>query len=138
MIGFSSEIDRQALIIYRADDIVFAKGITKKIAESAGFSEHDTVLLQLVAEEACMNAFEHGFPLGKFDFEIAWLVEAGIMEITVCQNGEVFELHHDPASKTKFLSHGRGLLLIQGIMDEVKLIPTGSNLTLLMRKGRRD
>jgi serine/threonine-protein kinase RsbW len=134
----SDEMNRQFLNIYRVDDIVLAMGITKKIAESTGFSEHDSVLLQLVTEEACMNAFEYGFPLGICDFKIAWLVESGIMEITVGQNGEAFELHHDLASQMKCLSRGRGLVLIQGIMDEVKLIPTESYVTLLMRRGRRD
>lgn len=126
----------KTLIIRNADDIVLAMKITKKIADSTGFSENESVLLQLVTEEACMNAFEHGCPCDNCEFLVTWSVEADIMEIRVRQNGEVFNLNNEHPVALKGISRGRGLLLIQGIMDEVKLIPTGAYVTLLMRKGK--
>ncbi len=128
---------REILVIYKPDDIALAMETTRTIAAQAGFSEHDSILLQLVTEEACMNAFEHGCPAGNCMFKITWLVESDTMEITVCQNGEAFELHNDPASPVKVGSRGRGLVLIQGIMDEVRLIPSGAYVTLSMRRRRR-
>ncbi len=137
MNGLSEGIYSQILVIYRADDIALAMEITRTIAARAGFSEHDSILLQLVTEEACMNAFEHGCPAGNCMFKITWLVQSDVMEITICQSGEAFELHNDPLSPVKTGSRGRGLVLIKGIMDEVKLIPSGAYVTLLMRRGRR-
>lgn len=125
----------QILVIYKRNDIALALEITRKIAQISGFSEHEAILLQLVTEEACMNAFEHGSPTDICRFRISWMVESDIMEIKVCQNGGSFELHHEHASP--FGLHGRGLMLIQGIMDEVRLISEGAYLTLLMTKKRR-
>ncbi|WP_379132023.1 ATP-binding protein [Paenibacillus sp. sgz500958] len=127
---------RETLIVHGSDDIVLAMETTRKIAETAGFSERTSVLLQLVTEEACMNAFEHGCPIGNCEFIVSWVVESEVIEITVRQNGEAYELQHDLPNPIKGTSRGRGLVLIQGIMDEVKLIPTGAYVTLSMRKSR--
>lgn len=137
MNGLSEGTYGQILNIYKTDDIALAMEITGTIAARTGFSEHDSILLQLVTEEACMNAFEHGCAAGNGVFKISWLVESDIMEITVCQNGEAFELHNELAPPVNGGSRGRGLVLIQGIMDEVRLIPSGAHVTLSMRRRRR-
>ncbi|SEU23579.1 ATP-binding protein [Paenibacillus sp. NFR01] len=131
----SGEIHTELLIMHNSDDIVKAMDITRSLAELTGFSEHDCVLLQLVTEEACMNAFEHGCPMGNCEFRISWTVDADAMEITVCQSGE-FELQPNREAPLKGGSRGRGLILIQSIMDETRLIPTGIYVSLVMRKGR--
>lgn len=137
MNDLSGKSCKQILIINNAGDIALAMETTKKIAKHTGFTEHESIMLQLVTEEACMNAFEHGHPLGHCDFRISWLVDADTMEIKVCQNGDSFELQNDPVTPVRSGSRGRGLVLIQGIMDEVKLIPSSSYVSLLMRKRRR-
>ncbi|WP_379163706.1 ATP-binding protein [Paenibacillus sp. sgz5001063] len=127
----------QILVIHTRSDIALAMETTRRIALLTEFSEHESILLQLVTEEACMNAFEHGCPSGNCEFRVSWLVESDIMEIRVCQNGESFELENEQAQPVKIGSRGRGLVLIQGIMDEVRLIPTGPYITLSMRKKRK-
>ncbi|OKP94430.1 ATP-binding protein [Paenibacillus sp. P32E] len=127
----------QILVIHSRSDIALAMKTTHRIAMLTEFSDHESILLQLVTEEACMNAFEHGCPSGTCEFRISWLVESDIMEIRVCQNGGSFELSNEPNQPVKIGSRGRGLVLIQGIMDEVRLIPTGPYITLSMRKKRK-
>ncbi|OKP85128.1 hypothetical protein A3844_17920 [Paenibacillus helianthi] len=127
----------QILVIHSRSDIALAMKTTHRIAMLTEFSDHESILLQLVTEEACMNAFEHGCPSGTCEFRISWLVESDIMEIRVCQNGGSFELSNEPTQPVKIGSRGRGLVLIQGIMDEVRLIPTGPYITLSMRKKRK-
>ncbi|MEK4324527.1 ATP-binding protein [Paenibacillus sp. FSL R7-0297] len=125
----------QILVIYRRNDIALAIDITRKIAQISGFSEHESILLQLVTEEACTNAFEHGSSSDICRFRISWLVESDIMEIKVCQNGPSFELHNGEVFPVGL--HGRGLMLIHGIMDDVRLISEGAYVTLYMCKKRR-
>lgn len=127
----------QILVIHSRNDIALAMETTRRIAVRTEFSEHESILLQLVTEEACMNAFEHGCPSGTCEFRVSWLVESDIMEIRVCQNGESFEMSNEQTEPVKIGSRGRGLVLIQGIMDEVCLIPTGPYVTLSMRKKRK-
>jgi serine/threonine-protein kinase RsbW len=126
----------QIMVIYKFMDIALAMDTTREIAGITGFSEHESILLQLVTEEACMNAFEHGSPSGICSFRIFWRVESDVMEIKVCQHGGGFELHNEVVSPVKAGSHGRGLMLIQGIMDEVRIIPTDACVTLCMRKKK--
>ncbi|ETT30734.1 ATP-binding protein [Paenibacillus sp. FSL P4-0338] len=135
MNNLSDKTYGQILVIYNRDDIVLAIKTTRKIAQISGFSEHESILLQLVTEEACMNAFEHGSSSDICRFRVSWLVESDIMEIKVCQSGGSFELHHEQVSP--FGLHGRGMMLIHGIMDEVRLISEDAYVTLYMTKKRR-
>jgi serine/threonine-protein kinase RsbW len=118
------------------EDILVAMETTWEMAHTAEFSEKESILLQLVTEEACMNAIEHGRRLGNGDIEVTWLISPGHMEISVSQNGEGFEIPNTLQANLE--PRGRGLALIQGIMDEIRLIQTGAYVTLWMRKDRRN
>jgi serine/threonine-protein kinase RsbW len=133
---FFKERYRQTLNLCCKDDILIAMGITEKLARAARFSDDESILLRLVTEEACMNASEHGTPHGYGNIEVSWLVDSGTMVISVSQNGEEFEI--PKGLQANLEPRGRGLALIQGIMDEIRLIPTGAGVTLWMRIDRRN
>jgi serine/threonine-protein kinase RsbW len=126
----------QAFNIASKEDIIISMGITDEMALAAGFTETDSIFLKLATEEACTNALEHCEGCDNVDVEVNWLVDLDRMEICVCQIGGWFEFPH--ALQADLAPRGRGLALIQGIMDEVRLFQTSTHVVFWMRKDRRN
>jgi serine/threonine-protein kinase RsbW len=133
---FFREKREHSFNIASKEDILISMGITHEMALAAGFTETESIFLKLATEEACTNAVEHCERFGSIDFDVIWLTELDRMEISVSQKGGWFEF--PDALQADLAPRGRGLALIQGIMDEVRLIQTSTNVVFWMRKDRRN
>jgi serine/threonine-protein kinase RsbW len=133
---FFREKREQTFKICTKNDILISMGITHDLALDAGFTETESIFLQLVTEEACTNAMEHCEGFGSIDFDVNWLVELDRMEVSISQKGGWFEF--PDALQADLAPRGRGLAVIQGIMDEVRLIQTSTNVVFWMRKDKRN
>jgi serine/threonine-protein kinase RsbW len=127
--------ERQAQTISSKEDIMAALEMTKEMAKAADFTEMDSIFLRIATEEACMNAYEHSRGQNDRSIEVTWVITSDSIEISVSQKGGAFEIAalEDPGVRLR----GRGLALIWGIMDEVKLIVAECYVTFWMRKERR-
>lgn len=130
----------KSLEVRNRDDILTAMQMTRTLAEELGFSAEETLFLQLATEEACTNAHDYGVLERSGYFEIKWRADAPTIEIVICQESRTFDVDLSaqvaPAEGGD-VTHGRGLVLIAGIMDELHLSRSGTQVELTMRKTRK-
>ena len=108
----------------------------QKIAEKYKIPMAHLFKLELVIDEACMNAIDHGSALNKeqdFDFSI----EVSEKKITILvrdYGGKSFDPQYFEAiAHKKTWGHGgRGIFLIKSIMDEVMYCFNKGRSTLLV------
>ena len=115
-------------------------GVTQVLQEK-GWAEQDVMAVELALQEAVANAIRHGCG-GDASKQLQCSVacdDAGEVVITVRDPGAGF----DPAKVANPLepdnilkSSGRGIFLINGLMDDVRFADGGRELQ--MRKRRRD
>ncbi len=104
-------------------------------AVAVGFAEYDLDNnLKLALVEALTNAMEHG---NGWDQNKLVKVEAKLrresLEVTIEDQGSGFDFSHcqDPTSDENLLSErGRGIFLMQAIMDQVEFTPPGNRVTM--------
>jgi serine/threonine-protein kinase RsbW len=101
--------------------------------------QHDVDDILLAVQEACVNAVRHGHG-GECDrpIHLSLRVDRERVELTVSDGGEGFELPvaiEDALSPTA--ESGRGLAIIQAIMDEVSVHRADGTTTLSLVKRRR-
>jgi serine/threonine-protein kinase RsbW len=113
-------------------DIRRAMEITREEAASLGLPPNQILLMQLVTEEACTNAYEYGSNEREKPIVVSWSIRDGYFVITVRQTGSVFHIEMDKEIKQGI--RGRGLLLITRLMDGVKLFSKGQYVYLRMIK----
>jgi GAF domain-containing protein len=116
-------------IVSDESSIVSAMATTERLALQLGFSEQESAMLKLAVDEACTNALRHG----KVEAcQLYWNVSPLSMEIVLYQEGELFSI-----VRRELPSHavdGRGILLIQSIMDDTILYDNGGQTELRMAK----
>jgi anti-sigma regulatory factor (Ser/Thr protein kinase) len=88
-------------------------------------SDADDVLLAL--SEACNNAIEHGYRDTRGQIRVVVQHQAGEIQVTVQDEGGWREPEPDPL-------RGRGLLMMDALMDTIELIRTPDGTTLRMRR----
>lgn len=126
---------KMAIKIRSIDDVLLAMSWTSHLAEKMGFSLNDQLHLQLVTEEAIMNAIEHN-ELAHYAFiKVNWQIEEHTFCLSVRQRGTPFRL--EVAEETPYSKRGRGLQLIRSIMDHVWIEEKGDNIILHMTKELR-
>ncbi len=107
------------------DSVDTAETETLKIAEQLGFEEEDLHKIGMAVRECMVNAVVHGNRYNarkKVHFQV--LKGPGRMTIVIRDEGEGFELQSlpDPLAEENLLRQsGRGLLLIQAFMDDVRI-----------------
>jgi len=114
-------------------------GVTHVLQEK-GWPEADIMAVELALQEAVANAIRHGCH-GDASQQLQCSVsvgEAGEVVITVRDPGSGFDPSKvadplDPANLLK--SSGRGIFLINGLMDEVRFADGGRELQMTKRKG---
>jgi anti-sigma regulatory factor (Ser/Thr protein kinase) len=84
----------------------------------------------MACHEACSNAIEHGYGFGEGTFTIRGEVEAGKVVLEVTDSGEWIERPEGG------LPHrGRGLPLIEALMDAVELSHANGGTTVRMERS---
>jgi anti-sigma regulatory factor (Ser/Thr protein kinase) len=95
-----------------------------------GASEEDVEIAQMACHEACSNAIEHGYGFGEGSFTIDASMENGKVVLEVADQGGWIERPEGG------LPHrGRGLPLMQALMDAVELRHDNGGTTVRMERG---
>jgi PAS domain S-box-containing protein len=96
----------------------------------AGAGEEDVEIAQMACHEACSNAIEHGYGFGEGSFTIDARMENGKVMLEVSDSGTWIERPEGG------LPHrGRGLALMNALMDAVHLSHDGDGTTVRMERG---
>jgi serine/threonine-protein kinase RsbW len=108
------------------------------LAMEFGFDASDYAMnLPLAVDEAISNAIIHGNRRdAKKRVEVEGQIDADVLRIKVRDEGEGYhrDPSHDPVDPQNLLaSSGRGLFLIESVMDEVKLAQEGRCIEMLRR-----
>ena len=96
----------------------------------SGASEEDVQVAQMACHEACANAMEHAYGFGEGSFTIDGRMENGKVVLEVSDRGEWID-----RSDGGLPHRGRGLPLMEALMDAVQLSHDGSGTTVRMERG---
>jgi anti-sigma regulatory factor (Ser/Thr protein kinase) len=95
-----------------------------------GASDEDVEVAQMACHEACCNAIEHGYGFGEGSFTVDARVDDGKVVLEVSDRGQWIERPEGG------LPHrGRGLRLIEALMDAVQLSHDGDGTKVRMERG---
>jgi anti-sigma regulatory factor (Ser/Thr protein kinase) len=96
----------------------------------SGASEEDVEIAQMACHEACSNAIEHGYAFGEGSFTIDAHVENGKVVLEVSDSGSWIDRPEGG------LPHrGRGIALMEALMDAVQLSHDGAGTRVRMERG---
>ena len=96
----------------------------------SGASEEDVGIAQMACHEACSNAIEHGYGFGEGSFTIDGHMDNGKVVLEVTDQGTWIER---PEGGLPY--RGRGLALMEALMDTVQLSHDGDGTTVRMERG---
>ncbi len=127
-------------------EVRYCRAAVERIVEAcrarAGLDEESAFRLRVAVGEAVANAVLHG---NREDPRRRVRVEAeagsGEARVRVADEGAGFdpEAVPDPTTPGRLeRSRGRGLFLIRSLADEVRIRPPGNEVTLTVRRGRRE
>jgi serine/threonine-protein kinase RsbW len=109
----------------------------RNFLEESGVSERELFSLQLCVSEACNNAIRYAEgPSQRLRPSVETLVSAHQIEIRVQDFTPGFDLPDRIPPPSPMEESGRGLFLIQSVMDEVIYIRGRHENVLIMRKRR--
>lgn len=121
-------------------DIDQVRSIARQAREffaSQGLSEEDLMGCELVMVEACNNAVNYVMPSRQLEaIEIDLSCDSTKIEIRIRDHTGGFELPEKVALTNEDSETGRGLFIIQSLMDEVKYAGAMGDNTLTLRKSR--
>jgi anti-sigma regulatory factor (Ser/Thr protein kinase) len=114
-----------------------AREAAREVIQQYAVPEPD--LLELAVGEACANAVEHGSPKGEaseFTLRCLLMQDQPSLIFEVEDEGKEFNLKGISLANLpdRFSEGGRGLFLINAIMDEVALFSTSHGLNIRMCK----
>jgi anti-sigma regulatory factor (Ser/Thr protein kinase) len=98
--------------------------------EEAGAGSDESQEIQLACHEACSNVIEHAYRFGEAPLEVeAWL-EDGDITLAIRDSGDW--------RAPRETDRGRGLGLMEALMDRVEIVPgeTGTTVEMHRRLGR--
>jgi serine phosphatase RsbU (regulator of sigma subunit)/anti-sigma regulatory factor (Ser/Thr protein kinase) len=99
--------------------------------DEKGVTAEERADILLATGEAVANAIEHAYSVTESDLTISARREGDRIEAIIADNG-----HWRPARGDD--RRGRGLPLMQGLMDEVKIQPNGHGTSIVLRKELDD
>jgi PAS domain S-box-containing protein len=99
--------------------------------EEAGAASDESQEIQLACHEACSNVIEHAYRFGEAPLEVEGWVENGEVVLAIRDNGDW--------RAPRETNRGRGLGLMEALMDRVEILPgeTGTTVEMQRRLGRR-
>lgn len=114
-----------------------ATRILRAFLAEQGLQETEQFNCELCLAEACNNAVQYATTGGRNQPICAEVIcHASNVEMRVIDHSDGFALQERPAEIDPHRENGRGLFIIQSLMDEVQYFRcTGSNI-LIMRKSR--
>ncbi len=97
-----------------------------RFLEAAGASEQECFDITLTVSEAAMNAIEHAYGPGDAEFELEASAVGPVVTVIVRDSGSWRE--------RRGTERGRGLSIIEGMMDEVEVIPGARGTSIRMQR----
>jgi serine/threonine-protein kinase RsbW len=140
-----SPLREVTLVLPMAPDMeLVASQAASALAAFVGMSSDRVDEVRMAVVEACINAFEHSHAAERkvdITFSIWGVVEPERLEIRVHDGGVGFAPAEveDPHIETKLRGdrkRGWGLKIIQGLMDEVRILSGSRGTTVIMSKSR--
>jgi len=135
-----SSVKPKPLIFTIPSDLSASRDVHKAImdrVEAQHYDEQSTFAIRLSLEEGLMNAIKHG---NKLDPKKTVHVEATVTpkatEITIEDQGKGFHREQvpDPCAEENLLKcSGRGILLMEAYMDEVKYTQGGRRVRMVKK-----
>ncbi len=122
------------LVLRLAADPAVLSGVRRRLGrmlDAAGASEQEQYEVTLTICEAAANAIEHAYGPVDADFELDVRLEQGEVLARVSDSGRWREQRPAGAEGTR----GRGLGIIEGLMDEVEVIRSELGTTVRMRRA---
>jgi len=118
-------------------NVALARRMLDDVIQRLGLSEDDCAQLKLALSEACTNAVQHGSPRGSANaFHVRCEVREQRLIVEVRDEGHGFEFSGtslpDPCDLT---SNGRGLFLMQVLVDALELIRRPDGMVVRMVKA---
>jgi len=104
-----------------------------RFLEAAGAGEEERFEITLTVCEAAANAIEHAYGPGDAEFEVSARREGALVQITVRDFGVWRERRGPGAGEAE--ARGRGLKIMEGMMDEVEISrsPSGTSVRMIRR-----
>ncbi len=138
--GFQTPMSCSVILESRpsaAEDVL--KQILRALEEQ-GYTSDDVFAVHLAVEEAFVNAVKHG---NKGDSEktvkLEYSVDSEKVDIRMTDEGHGFNPEEVPDPRSDgnlFKPNGRGVLLIQAYMDEVRYNERGNEVFMVRYKNR--
>ena len=138
----ASRTKLKPLIFTIPSDLAASRDVHKTImdrVEAQRYDEQSTFAIRLALEEGLMNAIKHG---NKLDPKKTVHVEAKVTpqatEITIEDQGKGFHREEvpDPCAEENLLKcSGRGILLMEAYMDEVKYSQGGRRVRMVKKNA---
>src|SRR4051812_19849832 len=114
-----------------------ATRILRAFLAEQGLDESEQFNCELCLAEACNNAVQYVTNAGaKFSVAAEAIVHAASVELRVTDRTPGFDLREKPGALSPDRENGRGLFIIQSLMDEVRYLRGTDENTLIMRKAR--
>jgi PAS domain S-box-containing protein len=98
-----------------------------RFLHAAGASEEETYEVILTISEAAGNAIEHAYGPGDASFRVQAVVEDAELVVVVRDSGRWRDQRGD--------DRGRGLSIIEGLMEQVEVVREAHGTTVRMRRG---
>jgi len=103
------------------ESVALARGLLDRIAVDLGLRDEDREDLRLAFSEACANAVLHGSPRGvQSRFHVCCELRDRALIIEVRDEGRGFECQIPSPPPAGYVERGRGLFLMQQMVDQVE------------------
>jgi serine phosphatase RsbU (regulator of sigma subunit)/anti-sigma regulatory factor (Ser/Thr protein kinase) len=120
-------------------DLGEARAVTRMLRTflvAQGLDESEAFNCELCLAEACNNAVQYAVPGSSAPIVAEATCRESSVELAVTDHTPGFELADRPESLSPDRERGRGLFIIQSLMDEVHYFRGRTKNTLVMRKRR--
>jgi len=132
---FLGKMDKRIIIESDLGNIKHAVGQVRNILEQVGADESDIFDIRLCLEEALINAIKYGNKFNKTEkVQIDFNYKDAKVTLSVKDNGGGFDLSAIPdctSDENILKGSGRGIFLIQHLMDELKSNKQGNRLIMI-------
>lgn len=120
------------------DQLVLVDSVTDRVAREMGFDNSARADLGICVTEATMNAIVHAHHgQAELPVEIRFERYPDFLRVTVRDHGQGFDVSAlpDPTRPENLLSiHGRGVMVIRSLMDQVDIQRLPDGMQIVMAK----
>jgi serine phosphatase RsbU (regulator of sigma subunit)/anti-sigma regulatory factor (Ser/Thr protein kinase) len=126
-------------VVFKCDlsESRIATRILRAFLAEQGLDDSEQFNCELCLAEACNNAVQYATPEGaKFPVAAEVVCTTSSVELRVTDRTAGFDLPNRRTTLNPDRENGRGLFIIQSLMDDVRYYRSGDENTLVMRKTR--